>query len=74
MGKRKGGRHRVNRQNPNKSKKRQKKKRGKNHFSEEEKSRYRKDLEQFRVRLAEIGLSVREIAGDGNCLFRAIAD
>ena len=32
------------------------------------------DFAKFCVQLAQLGLSVREVEGDGNCMFRAIAD
>ena len=32
------------------------------------------DFAQFCVQLAQLGLSVREVVGDGNCMFRAVAD
>lgn len=35
---------------------------------------YELDLHAFRKELAPYGLKVNEIRGDGNCLFRAIAD
>jgi len=32
------------------------------------------DDKSFATQLAEMGLKVREVIGDGNCLFRALAD
>jgi len=32
------------------------------------------DDKSFASQLAEVGLKVREVIGDGNCLFRALAD
>ena len=34
----------------------------------------RKDMKRFRRKLATIGLIVKEVGGDGNCLFRSVAD
>ncbi len=31
-------------------------------------------MAKFRLQLAQYGLKVVEVSGDGNCLFRAIAD
>jgi len=35
---------------------------------------YEEELEKFRLQLAEYGLRILEVGGDGNCLFRAIGD
>jgi hypothetical protein len=36
--------------------------------------KYESDLVKFRVQLASFGLKLKEIGGDGNCLFRALSD
>lgn len=35
---------------------------------------YESDLVKFRIQLASFGLKLKEIGGDGNCLFRALSD
>jgi OTU domain-containing protein 3 len=37
-------------------------------------AKYEQDLVKFRIQLAEYGLKLKEIGGDGNCLFRSISD
>jgi OTU domain-containing protein 3 len=34
----------------------------------------KKDLRRFKKKLGSIGLIVKQVGGDGNCLFRAVAD
>ena len=36
--------------------------------------KYEADMRKFRTQLSEYKLVVKEMDGDGNCLFRAIAD
>ena len=36
--------------------------------------KYELDVEKFKIQLNPLGLKVKEIQGDGNCMFRAIAD
>jgi hypothetical protein len=36
--------------------------------------KYESDLVKFHVQLASFGLKLKEIGGDGNCLFRALSD
>jgi len=36
--------------------------------------KYELDVEKFKLQLSPLGLKVKEIQGDGNCMFRAIAD
>jgi len=35
---------------------------------------WKKDFEKFEVQLAKLALKIKDVAGDGNCLFRAVAD
>jgi OTU domain-containing protein 3 len=34
----------------------------------------KKDLKRFKRKLESIGLVVKQVGGDGNCLFRSVAD
>ena len=46
----------------------------KKHKKEMDEKLYREDMEKFKKQLEPNCLKVYEIEGDGNCLFRAIAD
>jgi len=35
---------------------------------------WRKDLQRFKEQLSVVGFDLKEIPGDGNCLFRALGD
>lgn len=35
---------------------------------------YKKHFSEFQEQMKEMGLMIRDVEGDGNCLFRSIAD
>ncbi len=79
MGKNKGGKDKskktdYQKQQQNKQEERKTKRSLKKQRVARDMAKYEQDLVKFRIQLAEYGLKLKEIGGDGNCLFRSISD
>eukprot|EP01127_Copromyxa_protea_P015192 TRINITY_DN4332_c0_g1_i1.p1 TRINITY_DN4332_c0_g1~~TRINITY_DN4332_c0_g1_i1.p1 ORF type:complete len:121 (-),score=16.31 TRINITY_DN4332_c0_g1_i1:60-422(-) len=75
MGKGKGKQgqqnHRQNKNAEHQTRMQMRKERQKNQYGD---AQWKSDWNKFLVQLEAIGLTIKDVAGDGNCLFRAMAD